>query len=491
MTLWKKALSVFLWAHLCVTFAGVAQDEVRPATIMAIENKPPVARAGEDIALVDNDRDGKEEVLLDGSASTDSDGQIEHYGWWVESQVIAEGEKPTIEFNVGQTTVKLIVTDDKGDTSSDEVVVTISEPADKAPVANAGENIVVEDKNNDQSEEITLDGSASREGSAGIIKYSWTTAEEEIASGVSVTVTLPVGETKITLTVTDESGKSSRDEVIVTVLAFTNMPPVADAGPDQDLIDEDGDGEAEVTLDGSGSEDEDGIIESYLWTWEGLADSVAGIKPQIILPVGVTEVILTVKDNKGATGQDTVVISIQPKNAAPVANAGADQEVADEDGDGEAEVTLDGTASLDDDGSISNYVWYNSEEKEIATGDRVLVKLPVGVWEILLVVTDDRGAKDTASMKITVMKPLAVNDEVGEEHNIQAFPNPARERFTVSSSIYAGAVCYLINIKGEVTGKIKMINGKAAFDVSGYPAGIYYLLAEVKGKRMVRKVIIN
>lgn len=32
-------------------------------------------------------------------------------------------------------------------TSSDEVVVTISEPADKAPVANAGENIVVEDKN--------------------------------------------------------------------------------------------------------------------------------------------------------------------------------------------------------------------------------------------------------------------------------------------------------------------------------------------------------
>lgn len=491
MILWKKVLTVFLWAHLCVTFVGVAQDETRPATIMAIENKPPVARAGEDIALVDNDRDGKEEVLLDGSASTDSDGQIEHYEWKIGDQKI-EGEKQAVEFNVGQTTVTLIVTDDKGDTSSDEVVVTISEPADEPPVANAGEDVVVVDKNNDQSEEITLDGSASKEGSAGISKYSWATAEGEIASGVSVTVTLPVGETKVTLTVTDESGKSSSDEVIVTVLAFTNMPPVADAGPDQALIDEDGDGEGEVTLDGSGSEDEDGIIESYLWTWEGLADSVAGIKPQITLPVGVTEVILTVKDNKGATGQDTVVISIQPKNAAPIANAGGDQEVVDEDGDGQAEVTLDGTASLDNDGNISSYVWYDREEREIATGDRAIVNLPVGESDILLVVADDRGAKDSASVKITVMQPLAVDNEGWrEENNMQVFPNPARERFTVSSSIYAGAVCYLINIKGDLTGKVKMINGKAAFDTSGYLAGIYFLVAEAKGERIIRKIIIN
>ena len=52
---------------------------------------------------------------------------------------------------------------------------------------------------------------------------------------------------------------SDTDTVIVNVL-FVNDPPVADAGPDQNV-----DEETTVTLDGSNSLDPDDGIESYLW----------------------------------------------------------------------------------------------------------------------------------------------------------------------------------------------------------------------------------
>ncbi|MFW6154549.1 MAG: right-handed parallel beta-helix repeat-containing protein, partial [Planctomycetota bacterium] len=45
-----------------------------------------------------------------------------------------------------------------------------------------------------------------------------------------------------------------------------NSPPVADAGDDQTVTDSDENGSEDVTLDGSGSYDPDGTIDSYVWT---------------------------------------------------------------------------------------------------------------------------------------------------------------------------------------------------------------------------------
>jgi hypothetical protein len=87
-----------------------------------------------------------------------------------------------------------------------------------------------------------------------------------------------------------------------------NTPPVADAGPDQQL--ECPDTEAvQVTLDGSGSYDPDDDPLSYIWTVPfGTATEV---NPEVILPYwGTWTIPLTVDDENGGADSDEINITI-------------------------------------------------------------------------------------------------------------------------------------------------------------------------------------
>jgi hypothetical protein len=94
----------------------------------------------------------------------------------------------------------------------------------------------------------------------------------------------------------------------------------------------------------------------------------------------------------------------QSTNQPPLANAGQDRTVTDTDGDGSADVTLDGTGSMDPDGAIGSFVWTEGGTR-IATGDRPTVTLSVGEHTITLTVTDDSGLIDTDTVTITVEAP--------------------------------------------------------------------------------------
>ncbi|MHA2027888.1 MAG: hypothetical protein ACW99A_12190 [Candidatus Kariarchaeaceae archaeon] len=76
---------------------------------------------------------------------------------------------------------------------------------------------------------------------------------------------------------------------------FPNLPPVADAGPDQENIEQTSYEGAEVTLDGSGSYDPNDDPLTYNWTW-GEDNFALGVTPTITLPLGTTTVNLTVFD---------------------------------------------------------------------------------------------------------------------------------------------------------------------------------------------------
>ncbi len=94
----------------------------------------------------------------------------------------------------------------------------------------------------------------------------------------------------------------------------TNVPPVANAGPDQNLTDSDNSGSEPVTLNGSASTDTGGSIVSYLWK-EGVTNlAPASGSPTLntSLSVGVHTITLTVTDNSGAPDDDTVTITIAP-----------------------------------------------------------------------------------------------------------------------------------------------------------------------------------
>jgi serine protease AprX len=95
-----------------------------------------------------------------------------------------------------------------------------------------------------------------------------------------------------------------------------NLPPVADAGADQTVIDEADDGFAMVVLDGTGSADPDGVITGWVWT-EDDTEIAAGETATVALAVGTHTIVLTVTDDLGATGSDTVVVTVDPAPPPP------------------------------------------------------------------------------------------------------------------------------------------------------------------------------
>ncbi|MEO0332839.1 MAG: PKD domain-containing protein, partial [Bacteroidota bacterium] len=270
------------------------------------------ANAGLDQTIEDSDRSGSEQVTLDGSASSDDIG-ITSYSWsW--SGGSATGVNPTVDLPVGITTITLTVTDAESETATDEVIITVNEPANQPPVANAGGDITVEDGDRNGSETVTLDGSASTDPESQPLTYDWMWAGGGSATGEITNADFPVGTTTVTLTVTDDQGEAANDEVVITVNIPANQLPVANAGSDQTITDSDGNGSEEVSLDGSASVDNDGSIVSYAWTWPG-GGSASGVNPATTLPVGSTTVILTVTDDVGAAASDEVVITINEAEA--------------------------------------------------------------------------------------------------------------------------------------------------------------------------------
>ncbi len=90
-----------------------------------------------------------------------------------------------------------------------------------------------------------------------------------------------------------------------------NQPPVADAGPDQVVVDLDNSGSATITVDGSFSFDPDGFIVSYAWL-EG--ETLLGTSPVLTTSLTATgdhRLVLTVTDDGGLTRGDVVTVRVE------------------------------------------------------------------------------------------------------------------------------------------------------------------------------------
>jgi hypothetical protein len=176
----------------------------------------------------------------------------------------------------------------------------------------------------------------------------------------------------------------------------TRNGPIADAGSDQR-----GDGIRPFVLDGSGSQDLDGLIASYEWWLDGRLIA-RGRFAEVMLDEGVHRITLTVTDNDGLTDSDTLVITVGDvagpgsENLAPVADSGEDQTV-----DEGERVVLDGSGSRDADGEIVRYVW-SENGNIIARGRVVEVALSAGIHVLTLGVFDDAGGGGTDDVIVTV-----------------------------------------------------------------------------------------
>lgn len=273
------------------------------------------------------------------------------------------------------------------------------------PSANAGADRRLADTDQQPGENVTLDGAASLDPDGTIVSYQWLNASnEQIATGATPSVRLADGEHTLTLLVTDDDGATDVDTVIVTITApSTNQLPLAVAGDDRIVSDSDGQAGETVALNGAMSSDADGELVLYEWL-VGQATVIArGPTAEVRLPDGPQQITLRVTDNEGGTATDTVTITVATPapTVGPIANAGADQIIADTDSLPGETITLDASASRDPDGTIATYEWLLNGQS-LASGITPSVRLADGESFITLIVTDDTGNTSSDAVLITI-----------------------------------------------------------------------------------------
>ena len=296
---------------------------------------PPIADAGTDQRVSEG-----RTVTLNGSNSDDPDGNIKSFQW---EQVSGKNQvvlttpydkettftAPAVDAEGDLLTFKLTVKDSDELVNSDTVVIDVYMP--EAPVADAGT-----DQRVSEGTTVTLNGSNSEDPDGTIQSFQW----EQVSGKNQVVLTTPYDkETTFTapavdaegdvmtfgLTVKDNDGLSSSDTVTVTV--YLPAAPVADAGPDQSVIEG-----RTVTLDGSNSYDPDGT--NITAQWEQLTGSTqidlntsTDLKTTFTAPAvdaDGDEVTfkLTINDDDGLTGEDEVNVTITPVVVSATASNG-------------------------------------------------------------------------------------------------------------------------------------------------------------------------
>ena len=242
-------------------------------TQVALANTAPVADAGTDQAV-----DLGDTVTIDGSASYDPDGDSLSTRWkfmsvptdsalWSNDIDDRDSAITTFTPDAAGTYWLALKADDGTEYVFDYVTITVTDPNNTAPVADASSS----DSSVYLGSDATLDSSASTDADGNSLTPRWKVMSVPSGSGIwssdianrnsaSTTFTPDVvGTYTVALRVHDGSAWSDWTTHALSVTDSSNNAPVADAGTDAtaDL--------ATLTLDASGSSDADGDALTYRW----------------------------------------------------------------------------------------------------------------------------------------------------------------------------------------------------------------------------------
>jgi len=338
------------------------------ATIAGLlANRRPVALAAATAASV---RAGGE-IVLNGSASSDPDGDDLAYRWTLvgvgppgfaldSAERVTRMKAPRLPPGQdARLTFELTVADPSG--AADRARVVVPVVANRAPVARAR----AEPTPVSVGHPFRLDGTGSidPDGAGAPLSYEWRVVAGSPGLQLSdprsarVEVTAPglkEGEEarvlRFELTVTDADEDADAATVEVTVVR--NRPPRADAGPARRVAPG-----GSVRLDGSGSFDPDGDPLTYTWRagGGGVLESLPADPARPVFKAGDKEgtftIALRVEDDEKAHGEATTTVTVA-RLRPPVARAVAPAVVTEGD-----RVELDGSATTGPDGPPLTFAW--------------------------------------------------------------------------------------------------------------------------------------
>ncbi|MEM1087368.1 MAG: autotransporter domain-containing protein [Pseudomonadota bacterium] len=332
---------------------GTATDTKRVTLDQTATNQAPTADAGPDQTIA-NFNASTPPVQLDGSGSSDPDGDPLIYGWRQTSgptAVISDPNivNPTVTLPTGFAGTQVFEFElavDDGVNVIDRDIVRISATASTStntpPVADAGPDqapdIATYTANN---RNVTLDGTNSSDPDGDTLTYAWDLVSgfppsfTQIGTGATINWQgfTPQSQPQIAnirLTVDDGRGGVTTDTVQITIPASANQAPTADAGPDQ-IVASYTNGDT-ITLDGTGSSDPDGDPITYTWTQTAgpsvALSSATAASPTFSVASLTAQTAYTfelvVNDGTTSSVADSVTIDLTPAivNQAPIVDAG-------------------------------------------------------------------------------------------------------------------------------------------------------------------------
>ena len=243
-------------------------------------------------------------VAFDATGSTDSDGTIVAYAWGFGDGSNSAGASPMHTYtNVGTYTAVLTVTDDDGATASDSVNISVTASPNNAPIAAAAAT----PRAGTAPLSVTFDSTGSADTDGMITAFAWNFGDGARSTQANPTHTYNnVGSFTATLTVTDNDGATASASISISVTAAPNNAPTAAATASPRT----GVSPLTVDFDSSGSTDSDGTISRYAWDFDDGARSTQRNPRHTYNNAGNYTAVLTVTDDRGATGTDSVDIEV-------------------------------------------------------------------------------------------------------------------------------------------------------------------------------------
>ena len=307
-------------------------------------------------------------VILDGRASRDPNGENLSYNWSFINKPVGSQTEIINENNIvasfipdviGEYIVQLLV--NNGSNISTPSTITISVITNRRPIANAGD-----DRSINVESAIALDGSYSSDPDNDSLNYQWRFVSKPSGNfaifnnanyAIPQFYTSSAGEYVIELIVNDGEFDSLPDTITITAIS-SNTRPIANAGPDvaANTLNI-------VHLNGGGSFDADNDALSFNWqvTGKPLSSSVSLTDADTVSPSftpdidGVYIIQLTVHDGIQDSITDTINIASSTAvggNIPPIANAGSNKTSAIN-----TNIILTSDNSTDADMDAISYLW--------------------------------------------------------------------------------------------------------------------------------------